>query len=228
MKSIFVGIGAGLLLVSCSGAVDDKVAEKTTTTVEKVATKVATKVADKVEDVVADLSGAPAGEYSLDKGHGYITFSYLHQGYSKPYLRFNDWDSTLNWNPENPESSSVSVTIQTSSVDSMVVKFDDHLKSADMFDVEVFPTATFSSTSINRTGGNAGTITGDLTMKDVTKPITLDVVFNKAGETRGGGHKVGFSGKTQLKRSEWNLGYAVPYVGDDVDLVIEVEYEKSE
>lgn len=227
MKKILIGLSAGLLLASCSGPADTKVAEKTAETAGKVATKVAAKVTDKVEDVIVDLSGAPAGEYSLDKGHGYITFSYLHQGFSKPYLRFNDWDSTLNWNPENPENSSVNVTIQTGSIDSMVAKFDTHLKSADMFDVEAYPTATFTSTSINRTGGNTGTITGDLTMKDVTKPITLDVVFNKAGETRGGGHKVGFSGTAQLKRSEWNLGYAVPHVGDDVDLVIEVEYDKS-
>ena len=171
------------------------------------------------------IGQAPAGTYELDKGHGYIAFTYDHSGYSKPQLRWGNWDSTLEWNPMDPEGSSVSVTIEVDSVDSGVAKFDDHLRSADFFEAETYPTITFQSTELKRTGGMTGTITGDLTIKDMTKPITLDVTFNKAGEARGGGHKVGFSATTSMLRSEWGVGAYVPFVGDEVDLIIEVEYE---
>jgi len=173
------------------------------------------------------LAVAPAGTYSLDKGHGYITFSYDHQGYSKPWVRWENWESTLNWNPDDPASSSVTATIDVASIDSGVEKLDNHLISGDMFDVEKFPEITFQSTSVTRSGADSGTITGDLTLMGMTKAVTLDVTFNKAGKNRGGGHKVGFSATTDLVRSEWNLGYAVPHVGDDVTIVIEVEYDKA-
>ena len=168
----------------------------------------------------------PSGAYEIDKEHGYIAFSYLHQGYSKPQLRWRNWDSTLNWNAENPEASSVDVTIQVNSIDSGVDRFDDHLRSADWFDAETYPTITFSSTDLRQVLGTKGQMTGDLTMMGVTKPVTLDVTFNKGGERRGGGHKVGFSASGTLLRSDWNLGKYVPAVGDDVELIIEVEYQK--
>ena len=171
------------------------------------------------------LGQAPAGTYALDKTHGYIAFSYDHQGYSKPQLRWGNWDSVLEWNPDDLENSSVAVTINVADVDTGVEKFNDHLRSADFFEVETYPTITFESTSVKYSGGMQGQITGDLTVKDLTKPITIDVVFNKAGETKSG-HKVGFSGKTKMLRSEWGVGAYVPFVGDEVELIIEVEYER--
>ena len=174
-----------------------------------------------------DLSAAPAGEYVADAGHAYISFSYSHQGYSRPLLRWRDWTGSLDWNPDAPEESSVEVTIQAASIDSGVDKFDEHLRSADFFEVETHPTITFRSTGIERTGDATGVMTGVLTVKGEEKPVTLDVQFNKAGAMRNdAGHKLGFSARGEVSRTELGVGKYAPVVGDEVDLVIEVEFEK--
>lgn len=172
-----------------------------------------------------DLTAARSGAYEIDSSHGYIVFSYWHQGYSRPFVRYDDWTATLDWNAENPEASSVSVTIDAASVNSGVSRFDDHMRSGDMFEVETFPEITFESTSLERTGANTGKMTGDLTIKGVTKPVTLDVVINKAAyEERGESYKLGFSARGALNRSDYGVDYAVPFVGDEVELIIETEF----
>ncbi len=173
-------------------------------------------------------SDAPSGVYTNDKGHAYITFHYVHQGYSRPFLRWRDWDSTLNWDSENPENSSVSVSIKTESIDTGVDKFDEHMKSDGWLDVAQYPVATFESTALMKTSDRTGVMTGDLTLMGVTKPVTLDVVFNKASEGRAPGrYKLGFSATAGLMRSDWGLGKYAPAVSDDVDIIIEVEYDLS-
>lgn len=172
---------------------------------------------------------APSGVYTTDAGHRYITFSYLHQGYSRPVVRWNDWQATLDWNAKDPESSSVSVTIDVASVDSGVEEFDGHLKGGRFFDAENHPKITFESTSLRRTGATTGMMTGDLTIKGVTKPVTLDVQFNKgAYEERASLHKLGFSARASVNRSEFNMGLAVPFVSDQVDIIIETEFVRPE
>ena len=185
-------------------------------------------------EAAVDLAGAPTGAYVTEAGHRYITFSYSHQGLSNPWLRWRDWNAALTWNAEDPTKSSITATIKTPSIDTGVDDFDAHMKSADLFDVAKFSTATFKSTRIERTGPNTGRITGDLTIKDVTKPITLDARINAARfapdrrNPSTGKYKLGFSAKAKMKRSEWNMGYAVPFVGDDVDIVIEAEFESPQ
>lgn len=172
-----------------------------------------------------DYKGAPSGVYNLEKTHAYITFSYLHQGYSKPFLRWRNWDSTLNWDNENPANSSVSVKINTNSIDTGVDIFDEHMRDENWLNVAAHPEAVFTSTSLKKVSGNTGKMMGDLTLKGITKPVTLDVTFNKAGEGRQPGtHKIGFSARGQVMRSDWDLGAYVPFVSDEVDLIIEVEY----
>jgi len=174
-----------------------------------------------------DLSGAPSGSYVTDSGHRYITFTYDHQGYSSPYVRWSDWQGNLNWNAENPESSNISVTIDAASVDSGVDAFNDHLKSDDFFDVENYPSITFSSTGIERTGADTGKIMGELTIKNTTKPVVIDAKFNKgAFYERGKFHKLGFSGKAKVLRSDFDVDLAVPFVGDEVTIIIEAEFEE--
>ena len=174
-----------------------------------------------------DLSPAVSGEYAADAEHAYIQFSYLHQGYSRPLLRWGDFDATLDWNQDDPAASSVDVVIDATSVDSGVERFNGHLQGENMFDTANFPTITFKSTSVEKTSDTTGKVTGDLTIKDVTKPVTLDVTFNKAGATRDGGAKVGFSGATKLNRSDWGLGFLVPMVGDEVSIQVEIEFVKG-
>lgn len=172
---------------------------------------------------------APSGAYTSESGHRYITFSYWHQGYSKPWIRWHSWDGVLNWDADNPENSSVSVTIDATSIDTGVDKFDAHMNSEDLFDTATHPQITFESTDVAQTGPNTGTMTGELTIKGVTKPATLDVRFNKgAHEERGGVYKLGFSASTSVNRSEFDLGYAVPIVGDEVDIVIEAEFQMAD
>lgn len=173
------------------------------------------------------LADAPAGDYTIDKTHGYITFTYNHQGYSTPFLRWRDWDSTVTLDPANPSNSSVSVTIDASKVDSGVDSWDEHLVGERFFDVANHPTITFASTTLNLDAEGNGTMVGDLTIKGQTKPVTLDVTFNKSGlNRRGGGQILGFSGRGEVMRSDWGLDVAVPFVSDEVQIIIEAEYNK--
>jgi len=170
-------------------------------------------------------SEAVSGTYKAEPTHRYITFSYSHMGYSNPWLRWRDWDAILEWNAEDPSASSISVVIDTASIDSGVDVFDGHLKSDLFFDVENHSQITFASTGLAAIDDKTGTMTGDLTIMDVTKPVTLDVVFNNAGfSERDGIYKLGFSAKTSVNRSDFGLDYAVPYVSDKVDITIEAEF----
>lgn len=172
-----------------------------------------------------ELSKAPAGTYTLDKTHGYVTFTYMHQGYSRPYLRFRDIDATLELKPKKLSASSVSVEIDAASIDSGVDVFDEHLKGDKHFDVAQYPKITFKSTAFTPNDDGSYTLTGDLTMKGVTKAVSLNTQFNKGGEHFMKKFPViGFSAKGSVKRSDWGLGYAVPMVGDDVDIIIETEF----
>ena len=176
-----------------------------------------------------DVSTAPAGVYKSEATHAYITFQYLHQGYARPTLRWNEFDAVVDLNPTDPINSSLNVTIDASSIDSGVEKFDEHLVAGDFFDVANHPTITFKSTKMDQLRVGHGRVTGDLTMKGITKPVKLDVTLNKVGEHfRNKKPMIGISAKTRIKRSEWDLGKYTPLVGDDVDIKIEIEFIKEE
>lgn len=174
--------------------------------------------------VSADLSNVPSGKYTLDSSHGYITFTYSHLGFSNPRVGFNSFDAVLDLNSEDPESSTVEVTIDAASIDSRVAEFNEHLNGADFFNTAEYPTITFKSTSVAATGATTFDVTGDLTILGTTKPVTLATTINKAAD-----HPmlnvptVGVSASTTLLRSEWGLGAYVPAVSDEIKLSIEVE-----
>ena len=178
-------------------------------------------------DAPSPLTALPPGEYALEKTHAYVTFSYSHGGLSNPILRFQDFDATATVDPDSPEDSALRVRIDPASIDSAVEAFDEHLKSPDMFDVAQHPEITFVSTGLTMESPDSGQLTGDLTMKGITKPVTLDVVLNGAGENREGLPAFGISATGQLDRSEWDLGYAAPFVGTEVDLRIEAEFQRA-
>ena len=176
----------------------------------------------------ADLSQLPAGVYQLDRQHAYITFSYTHLGFSNPYLRFRDFDVAFELNPSAPEQSKIGVTIQAASIDSGVDEFDDHLKDEQFFNVSSYPEIQFTATKIELSSEDEGTLHGELSMKGITKPVSLDVKLNAAGD-----HPIarkpslGFSARTTLKRSDWNMGAYAPAVSDEVSLIVEVELNKQ-
>lgn len=175
------------------------------------------------------LSTLPSGTYVMDKTHGYVTFSYSHLGLSNPILRFNDVDATVDLNADDLTASTLSVEIDAASVDTGVERFDKHIKSGDFFDVENNPSITFTSTSIDLSDPAAGTLTGDLTMMGITKPVTLDVKLNKAGDHPITGNKAfGITATSTVDRTEWGLGGYAPAVSAEVDIRIEAEFGLSE
>lgn len=177
------------------------------------------------EAAPADLSAARSGLYTPDPHHHHLLFNYAHQGYSVSWVRWRDWTGELNWNAEDPEASTIAVTIDARGVDSGVDEFDGHLMGESFFDAANHPTIAFTSTSLERTGPNAGKMTGDLTIKGVTKPVTLDVVLNKAGfDERANAYRLGFSAKGEVNRSDFGLDLYAPFVSNEVNLVIESEF----
>jgi polyisoprenoid-binding protein YceI len=175
-----------------------------------------------------DPKAAISGLYKNDPEHAYIVFSYSHVGYSRPHIRWRTWTADLNWNADAPEKSSVSVVIDAASVDSGVDEFDEHLKAAQFFDVEKHKQITFKSTKVVRTGPTTGAITGDLTIKGVTKPVVLEATFNRAADDPFfKTHKIGFSAKTRVKRSDFGVDAYAPAVSDVVDITIETEFNKA-
>ncbi|MEE2691634.1 MAG: YceI family protein [Pseudomonadota bacterium] len=216
-KSIMASMAAALLALGCSQG-NSETAQGSDP-----------KPTPKIEGVApeAEFSKAPSGTYVTDPKHRYITFTYLHQGYSHPFLRWRNWEGELTWNAEDPAASLISVIIDTESIDSGVDMFDGHLKSEGFFNAEAYPEITFVSTKAERTSPRAGKVTGDLTIKGVTKPVTLDVVFNKADAAQDGGHKIGFSAKGTVMRSDYGLDKYVPMISDEVEVIIEAELISS-
>lgn len=169
---------------------------------------------------------ATAGTYALDKAHGKVTWSISHLGFSTYIGQFTDTAGTLVLDPAKPENSTLDVTIQTASVGTLNPVLDEHLKSADFFNVVKFPTATFKSTKITQTGPKTAKVHGEFTLLGVTKPLTLLVVLNQAGNNPFFKYyEAGFTATAHLKRTNWGLSKYAPALGDDVNLEIEGEFK---
>jgi polyisoprenoid-binding protein YceI len=166
------------------------------------------------------LAGAAVAEpvaYEFDKSHANLSFSYNHLGYSTTEGRFGEWDGTLVIDKETPANSSIEFTIDIASLDTFFADRDKHFLSADFFDVEKFPQATFKSTKVEKTGESELEVTGDLTIKGITKPATLTVNVTALGEhPMAKKEAAGFAVSTVVKRSDYGMDMYVPYVGDEV------------
>jgi len=176
-------------------------------------------------------SAAPTGNYKLDPTHASVTWSLSHAGLSNYTARFNDISGVLNFDSGAPEKSSVNIRIDPQSVSTGLKKFNDELaESSNYFHTEKYPDIRFVSTAINITGENTGLITGDLTLKGVTKPIVLDTVFNGAGKSFGNpGKTLGFSATGKFLRSDYNMGHLVAFgIGDEITLRIETEFNEAQ
>lgn len=172
----------------------------------------------------AEAVQAASGTYKLDPSHTDILAQWTHFGFSHPSAHFGNVDGTLVYDADDVTKSSVEVTIPLSGLNSFTAKFDEHLESADFFDAAKFPTATFKSTKVESTGTNTLAVTGDLTIKDITKPVTLEVTINGGGE-----HPmkkvpaIGFDATGTIKRSDFGVGAYAPNVSDEVKLRITTE-----
>ncbi len=180
---------------------------------------------------VVEPTAAPAGNYTLDPTHASVTWSLSHAGLSKYTARFDNISGALNFTPDTPQNSTVDIRIDPKSVSTGLPKFDEEIAtSGKYFDAETFPEIRFVSTNIKLTGDTTGLITGDLTVKGVTKPVTLDVTFNGAGKSFGNpGKTLGFSATTKFLRSNFNMGHLVNFgIGDEVTLRIETEFNEAQ
>ena len=162
--------------------------------------------------------------YQIDPTYTATVFTWSHFGFSTPSANFSDIQGVINVDNAKPANSSVNVTIPLSSLNTNVKALDEHLQAADFFDAAKYPTITFKSTKVQAVGANKYKITGDLTIKNVTKPVVLDAVLNKQGEhpmTKA--QSIGFNATTSFDRSAFGVGAYVPNVGDKITVNITTE-----
>jgi polyisoprenoid-binding protein YceI len=155
---------------------------------------------DPATTVIDDI----AGDYTLDAAHSRLGFSARHAMVTTVRGAFKDFEGTAHVDTATPANSKVELTIKTDSIDTGVEDRNAHLRSADFFEIEEHPEITFSSTDVSRDGDD-WTITGDLTIKGTTKPITIE--FESTGSARDpfGNLRIGFEGHTTLSRKDWGL-----------------------
>lgn len=167
---------------------------------------------------------ADAEEYELDPTHTSLTWTADHFGFSHPSGKFTALSGRVMLDEQQPENSHVAITIDTASVLTGIPKFDEHLRSADFFDVKQFGSAAFTSDSVVLSGADSAKVAGKLTLHGVTRPVTLDVKLNKIGENPVTRRKTaGFTASTRIRRSDFNMNYALPGVADEVKIHIETE-----
>ena len=169
-----------------------------------------------------------AGTYIVEPNHTQVAFSVSHMGISPFAGWFSQASGTMMLDPAHLETSSVTVMIPTDSVMTTSAKLVEELKSADWLDSEKFPTATFQSTKVTRTGPSTARVDGTLTLHGVTRPETMDVRFFGAGANpMSKKASVGFLARLPIKRSEFGVSKYVPMVSDDTTLVINAAFEKQ-
>ncbi|MET9295264.1 YceI family protein [Streptomyces sp. NPDC003077] len=148
---------------------------------------------------------ALTGDYTIDPAHTQIGFTVRHAMVTNVRGIFGDFEGTLHLDGTEPSRSTASLDIRIASVDTGVADRDAHLRSADFFDAAAFPLMSFRSTSAERVGADTYRMTGSLTIKDVTKPLTIDLEFLGSATDVYGAERVGFAGSAEIQRSEWGI-----------------------
>ncbi|MGH2630780.1 MAG: YceI family protein [Actinomycetota bacterium] len=173
------------------------------------------------------ISLPPAGKYELDPTHTEISFVARHM-LTKVRGRFTEFDGTIEV-AERPEDSTVNVEVKTGSVQTNTDQRDDHLRSADFFETEEHPVMTFRSTGWRHTGGSSFELDGELTIRDVTRPITLEGEFHGWGKDPFENTKIFAEAKASVEREDWDLTWNVAVetggflVSKKIDIVIDIE-----
>ncbi len=174
-----------------------------------------------------DATG-PSGAYSFDKAHTFIGFHVKHMGLIEVPGFFRDFQGEVNFNAADASKSTVAFTAKATSVDTGVAPRDKHLRSADFFEVEKYPDITFKSTKVEKKG-KGWIVTGDLTMKDVTKQISFPFDVLGFVKEKNGGTRMGISAETTVNRQEYNVKYnnklpdGTSAVDDNIKIVLQIE-----
>jgi len=171
--------------------------------------------------------------WKADPGHSVVEFSVKHLMITTVRGRFKEFDITLTGDPENLTGASVDVSINAASIDTSQPDRDAHLKSADLFDVEKYPKITFKSTKIVSTGQNEYDVTGDLTIRDKTHPVTLKVTYEGSGKDPWGGTRASFSASGKIDRTAFGVSWNAPLetggvlVSNEVKLNFELQFVRQ-
>lgn len=165
------------------------------------------------EDYVVDTKGA----------HAFIQFRIKHLGYSWLSGRFNTFSGDFSYDEKNPAAAKIAIKIDVASIDSNHAERDKHLRSGDFFDVEKFPEATFVSTKYEPKGKDKGVLTGNLTLKGVTKPVSIEVEHIGAGPDPWGGQRRGFEGRTSIKLKDYGITYNLGPASEVAELMLSIE-----
>ncbi len=195
-------------------------------TSEATSTAVATA---EVDPALAALTG----DYTIDPAHSSVGFTVRHAMVTNVRGAFGDLSGSLHLNGTDPQHSTAEIDVQIASIDTGAADRDAHLRSADFFDAEKFPAMTFRSTQAETLGGDAYRITGDLTIKDVTRPLSIDLEFHGSATDPYGNERVGFEGSTEILRSDWGLTWNAALetggvvVSDKVKLNFDISAIKS-
>jgi polyisoprenoid-binding protein YceI len=187
--------------------------------------------------VVTQSTTAPTGTttstWVIDASHSNAEFGVKHLMVSTVKGRFADISGTIQIDESDITNSSVDVTINVASVDTRDEKRDAHLKSPDFFDVETYPVITFKSTKVEQNGKDRLKVTGELTIREISKPVVLDAELGGRGSTPWGTEVISYSAETAISRKDWDMNFNIPLesggvvVGDKVKIAVEFEAIKQ-
>lgn len=168
---------------------------------------------------------ATAADYLIDtKGaHAFIQFRIQHLGYSWLYGRFNEFGGEFSYDANDPAGNKVNVDIRTASIDSNHAERDKHLRGDEFLDVRKHPQARFVSTKFEDRGDGTATLTGDLTLRGITRPVVIDVERIGEGDDPWGGYRAGFAGRTKFKLADFGITRDLGPASQEVELILSVE-----
>ncbi len=168
-------------------------------------------------------------KWTLDPSHSEINFTVRHMMISNVRGRFEKFDVDLALDPDNPTVSQVVATIDANSINTRDEKRDAHLRSPDFLNADAFPTLVFKGRQVERVGSHNARITGDLTIRDITRPVVLDAEYNGMSKSPWGTTSAGFSASAKINRKDWDLTWNVALesggilVGEEIKIAIDVE-----
>ncbi len=189
------------------------------------------KPTNAIDSTLAAATTAPA--WTIDAAHTDVLFSAKHMMVTTVRGKFHDVDGTVSLDENDPTLSTADIRIDAASLNTGAAARDGHLRSADFFDVENYPFITFRSTTVEHVRGDEYRVTGDLTIRETTRPVTFAAMFLGFYTGMQGGRRAGISAKTTINRKDWNLGWNVALetggwlVGENVTIDVEVAVDKA-